>query len=140
MLHQNYQYRYLDYNSSDNLLISIDKAICNTILSYDELKQLVSSKIIDINNLILNNNLYNTNIDFKSWIDNQLEDASNENNINKKIKKYNKIEELLNIISLNLNYIDLSASNVKYNLEDYKNKTQLTLKSFSNKLNNFMKN
>jgi hypothetical protein len=131
---------YIDYNSSDNLLISTDKAICNTILSYDELKQLISNKILNVNNLILNNQLYNININFKNWIDEQLEFASNENNINKQINKYTKLEELLNIINTSMEFISLSSSSINSSLEDYKNKTQLTLKSFSSLFNNNIKN
>ena len=131
---------YIDYNSSDNLLISTDKAICNTILSYDELKQLVSNKILNINNLILNNQLYNININFKNWIDEQLIISSNENNINRQINKYTKLEELLNIINTSMEFISLSSSSINSSLEDYKNKTQLTLKSFSSLFNNNIKN
>jgi len=125
---------YIDL--SNNLFVSTQITISMVTLSYLEIEQSNFNKIINIKNLTSNNPLYNTNSNFKSWIDTQINIALNEKNIINQSKLYTKLEELLNVINASMEYMNLSTSILHDSLEDYKNKTQATLKSFSNKFNN----
>jgi hypothetical protein len=122
---------YIDINSSNNLLISTNNSISIIDLSYIELKELINQKISIIEELISNNPLYNINKDFTNWVDEQKLEALNECSINKKLKLFIKLEEILNITNSIMQYIDFSSSSISSSLEDYKNKIQLTLKSLN---------
>jgi len=121
---------YID--SSVNMLVSTDLSISLITLSYSEIAVLVNNKVTNINNLLENNTLYTSNINFQSWINSQIKIANDEKNIIKQFKLYTKLEELLNIINANIEYMNISASSINSTLEDYKNKSYLTFKSFSN--------
>jgi hypothetical protein len=122
---------YIDINSSNNLLISTNNSISVVDLSYIELKELITQKISIIEDLISKNPLYNINSHFTNWVDEQKTEALNECSINKKLKLFIKLEEILNITNSVMQYIDFSSSSISSSLEDYKNKIQLTLKSLN---------
>jgi hypothetical protein len=101
-----------------------------SVLSYADLQALINTTISNINILIINNQLYNINNTFKTWIDNQINNAKIEKNMNKKYDKYIQIEQILNTMNSSMDYTDsaIAASNTDY--EIFKNRMYLVLQSF----------
>ena len=101
-----------------------------SVLSYADLQALITTAINNINILIKNNQLYNINNTFKTWIDTQINNAAIEKNMNKKYDKYVQIEQLLNTMNSSMDYTDaaIATSNIDY--EIFKNRMYLVLQSF----------
>ena len=113
-----------------NFLISNDTSVSISVLSYADLQALINTSISNINILIKNNQLYNINNTFKTWLDTQINNAKIEKNMNKKYEKYIQIEQMLNTMNSSMDYTDsaIAASTTDY--EIFKNRMYLVLQSF----------
>ena len=118
---------FIDYN--ENFLVSRDLAISMSILSYSELKDLVTSQINQINILISNNQAYTINTQFKLWIDSQINNALGEKNMNKRYEQLVQINQLLNIMNAGLDYSDTATSTLSNDIDIFKNRMYLVLQS-----------
>jgi hypothetical protein len=100
-----------------------------SILSYSELKDMVTSQTNQINTLISNNQSYTINPQFKLWIDSQINNALGEKNMNKRYEQLLQINQLLNIMNAGLDYSDTTVSTLDNDLEIFKNRMYLVIQS-----------
>jgi len=119
-----------------NFLVSGDYSITMSTLSYAELKDLVKVTSIRINKLVANNQLYNINIKFKKWIDNEINKASNEKNMNRRNDMLLNIEKLLLTMNSSMDYTDAADATHVTNLENFKSRSFLIMNSFVNMFKN----
>jgi hypothetical protein len=101
-----------------------------SVLSYADLQALITTAISNINILIKNNQLYNINNTFKTWIDTQINNAEIEKNMNKKYDKYVQIEQLLNTMNSSMDYTDTAVVNAVTEFDIFKNRMYIVLQSF----------
>ena len=113
-----------------NFLISKDTSVSMSVLSYADLQALITTAISNINILITNNQLYNINNTFKTWINTQINNAEIEKNMNKKYDKYVQIEQLLNTMNSSMDYTDTAVANAVTEFDIFKNRMYIVLQSF----------
>jgi len=113
-----------------HFLISKDTSVSISVLSYADLQALINASINNINILITNNQLYNINNTFKTWIDTQINNAQIEKNMNKKYDKYVQIEQLLNTMNSSMDYTDAAVANLVTDFDIFKHRMYMVLQSF----------
>lgn len=118
---------YIDNN--DDFLVSKDNSVSISVLSYAEVTSLISSTTGNLNILIGDNQAYNTNINFKNWLDNEMRKANIEKNINKKLEMYQTLEQLLNTMNGSMDYYDTSSSGMRIDFEVFRNRMYLVIGS-----------
>jgi hypothetical protein len=118
---------YIDNN--DDFLVSKDNSVSISVLSYGEVTSLINSTTGNLNVLIADNQSYNTNNNFKNWLDNEMRKASIEKNINKKLEMYQSLEQLLNTMNGSMDYYDSSSSGMRTDFEVFRNRMYLVIGS-----------
>ena len=122
-----------------NFLVSGDYSITMSTLSYAELKDLVKVTNTRINKLVSNNQLYNINIKFKQWIDNEIGKALSEKNMNRRNETLLSIEKLLLTMNSSMDYTDAADATHVTNLENFKSRSFLIMNSFVGMFKNVTK-
>ena len=118
---------YID-NEID-FLVSRDVAISNAVLSYADLTALINTTQANINILIGENQLYNTQPAFKMWLDTQINNAYVQKNLNIRYDMLVQIEQSLNFMNGSMDYTDASSSSIMTKFTDFKINMGYVLKS-----------
>ena len=118
---------YID-NEID-FLVSRDVAISNAVLSYAELTALINTTQANINILIGENQLYNTQPSFKMWLDTQINNAYVQKNLNIRYDMLVQIEQSLNFMNGSMDYTDSSASSIMTTFTNFKINMEFVLTS-----------
>jgi hypothetical protein len=128
---------YIDFEGI--FLISTNDSYYTKELSYLDLNNIIKDTINRIDILVKNNQIYNTNNKFKLWIDNEMILINTEKNLNNKHKSIITLEKILNTMNHTMDYTDSADSIHTTNLEIFKNRTFLLLKSMVNVFGVFKK-
>jgi hypothetical protein len=118
---------YID-NEID-FLVSRDVAISNAVLSYADLTALINTTQANINVLISENQLYNTQPAFKLWLDTQINNANVQKNLNVRYEMLVQIEQSLNFMNGSMDYTDASSASIITRFTNFKINMEYVLTS-----------
>ena len=82
---------------------------------------------------------YHAKFNFKKWIDNEINKASSEKNMNKRNEMLLSIEKLLLTVNSSMDYTDAADATHVTNLENFKSRSFLIMNSFVNMFKNVSK-